>query len=365
MNPGFPSRRRLLGLAAAAGVCGLVPRVQAAAPETLGSIAARAGLLYGASIAAEVESDKDYAALYMRETAIVTTDYAMKFDALRPTEEQIDFSGADRIVAFAQANGLLVRGHTLIWNENAPAWLKRKSSAEIERIFDSHIETMVTRYAGKIHSWDVVNEPFWPDHGKPGGFRDGPWFAAMGESYVARALKRVASLDKEARLVINEAHCEIDNGWGKAIRPRLLMLTERLRDQGVPLHAVGLQGHLQPQWAYDDRYFRAYLERLARLSVDLYITEMDVNDESFDPDPARRDQQVAWRYGDFLNAVLSVKAVKMVVNWQLSDKYSWYADPALARKIKGWRHRPLPFDAALARKPAWQAMADAFAARGR
>lgn len=366
MTSFMPSRRDILGLAAGAMTTGLLAGkglAQKAMADSLGDLAARAGLLYGASIAAEVDSDRDYAALYARETRIVTTDYAMKFDALRPSADRFDFEAADRIVAFAKANRLLVRGHTLVWNENAPDWLKRMSSAEIERVFDAHIETMVSRYAGQIHSWDVVNEPFWPDHGKPGGYRDGPWFAAMGEGFVARAFKRAAAIDSKAKLVLNEAHCEIDNSWGRGIRPRLYMLAERLRDQGVPVHAIGLQGHLQPQWPYDDRYFRAYLDRIGRLGYDIYITELDVNDESFDADPVRRDEQVARRYADFLGQVLSVKAVKMVVNWQLSDKYSWYADPGLARKVKGWRHRPLPFDERFARKPAWRAMADAFAGR--
>ena len=110
----------------------------------------------------------------------MTTDTALKFDFLRPSAQKFNFEPADKILAFADAHQIPLRGHTLVWNENAPQWLKGLSGHEIERVFDAHIEKVASRYAGRLHSWDVVNEPFWPLHDKPGGYRDGPWLDGDG-----------------------------------------------------------------------------------------------------------------------------------------------------------------------------------------
>ena len=361
--PVFPALSRR-GFVAGAGALAAAGPARAAAPKSLGAHAAEADLAFGASIASVIAQDADYAQLYKDETRLVTTDYALKFGSLRPTRETFDFSGADYLIGFAQQNNLGVRGHTMIWNENIPAWVKALSSAETRRLFDGHIDAVAGHCAGKIQSWDVVNEPFWPAHGKMGGFRDGPWFAAFGEAYVERALRRTAAADPAARLCVNEAHCENDNEWGRGIRPRLLRLIDTLQERGAPLHAVGLQCHLRPDEPHDDVFFRRYLEQIAERGLDIYITELDVDDQSFTADIGQRDEAVARRYETFLREVLQVRAVKQVILWELSDKYSWYrtsfARPPGSQRLP----RPLPFDDAMRRKPAWEGIARAFQSRG-
>ena len=337
-----------------------------AAPSnrSLADIAAHARILYGASIGQEALANPDYAALYRRETRILTTDVAMKFDWIRHDPEKFDFSFADAIVEAARANDKLLRGHTLIWNDNAPDWLKRMSGREVERVFDEHIDTVVERYAGKIHSWDVVNEPFWPLQGQSGGWRNGPWFAAMGPAYVERAFRRARAIDKNARLTLNEAQCDNNYEWGRSIRPLLATLVDTLLHAGAPLHAIGLQSHLQPQWPADYPAFASYLAEFGAKGLEVYVTEFDINDRSFPDDPQSRDAAVAAVCSSFLDAILKVPALAMVVNWQLSDRYSWIGDvwrrenPASARSP-----RPLPFDATNRAKPMREAMAASFAAR--
>lgn len=361
------SRRQF---AAGLAACCLARPARAAAPAqparpSLAQSARASGLLFGASIGSEALDDPAYAALYQRETDILVTDVALKFDWLRPTQDRFAFGPADAIVAAAQAHGKQVRGHTLIWNDNTPDWLRRLSGAEIERVFDAHIETVASRYAGRLHSWDVVNEPFWPMHGKPGGWRDGPWFAAMGPAYVERAFRRVRAVDKTVRLTLNEAQCDNDHDWGRSIRPLLRDLVARLLDAGAPLDSIGLQSHLQPQWPSNYPEFARYVDEFGRKGLAVYLSELDVNDEAFPADPARRDADVARTTRAFLDATLAVPAVAMVVTWQLSDRHSWYRQ---VRRGPAWSRReprPLPFDADYRPKPMREAMIAAFAARRR
>jgi len=361
------SRRAFL--CGAAGAFAAPGAIAAAAPQALGELtlaaaAEKAGLLYGASIGEEAFADPAYLALYQRETRIVTTDVALKFDWLRPGPGRFEFARADAILAAAQSAGQRVRGHTLIWNDNAPDWLKRLSAREVERVFDEHIDTVVGRYAGKLHSWDIVNEPFWPMDRQDGGWRNGPWFAAMGPSYVERAFRRAAAIDKTARLTLNEAQCENDHDWGRSVRPLLARLVDDLLAKGVGLHAVGFQSHLQPQWPSNYPAFADYAANFGKKGLEIYLTEFDVNDMSFPDDLAVRNAMTAKIAAEFLNAALKTRAVKMVVNWQLSDRYSWYRD-VWRRKapLSPRQPSPLPFDDALRPNPMRTAMIESFLAR--
>ena len=370
VTPTMPTRRLFLKATAAIAQSiplGFIPFVSATAAQTeegLAAIAARCGIVFGSAVAREVLDDPDYRSLYLRETRSITTDYALKFDALRPSESEFRFEAADALIAFAKDNRLQRRGHTLIWNENAPDWLKYKSKREKARIFDEHIDRVTEHYAGQLTIWDVVNEPFWPGHGLPGGYRQGPWYDAFGSDYVARALKRVAAIDKSVRLAINEAHTERGDEIGKANRKAMLRLIDQLQHDGVPLHAIGLQAHLLPEVQADDDGYVAFLREIAARKLEIHITEFDVDDSPYADGLKLRDESAAERTYAFFSKVLAVPAVTIVNTWQLSDRFSWYRDPDLMRRFKVNRlPRPLPFDDRLQRKPMWTAMARAFRER--
>ncbi|MBY0612792.1 MAG: endo-1,4-beta-xylanase [Beijerinckiaceae bacterium] len=360
-----PTRRRLLqtgGAAVALAAAGFEARAMPG--EGLAQIAARAGITFGAAAARETLTDTGYRRLYTQETRSITTDYALKFDALRPSESEFRFEGADALIAFATENGLQKRGHTLIWNENAPDWLKAKSKAEKARVFDEHIDKVTERYVGKIDVWDVVNEPFWPGHRLPGGYRQGPWYDTFGPDYVKRALIRVGKIDKTVKIAINEAHTERSDELGQANRKGMLRLIDEVQHAGAPLHAIGLQGHLQPQFPFDDDGYVAFLQDIAARKLEIHITEMDVDDTSFTSSIADRDRDVAARVYAYLSKVLAVPQVTMLSTWELSDLYSWYRDPDILKKAAIRRlPRPLPFDDRMERKPMWKAIAQALAER--
>lgn len=357
-----PSRRDLLlGSLASAAALGAGPvQAQALPVPSLAEIAAKNGLQFGSCIGREQDLPADYAQLYLRHAKVFATENASKFDFIRPTQDRFEFDGLDRIVEFGLRNNKLIEATALIWNDYPPAWLKRRPGREIERIFDEHLDRLVERYVGRVQTWEVVNEPFFPMSGQKGGYRNGPWFAAMGPSYISRAYKRVRAIDKTATLSLNEAFCESDYEWGVQIRPLFKGLVERLQDEGVPLDAIGFQAHLKPQWPYSDATFARYLDGFAGRKLDIFLTELDVDDAAFSADIVQRDLAVAARYRDFLGAVLPNPAVKRVVTWQLSDRDSWLKSDGSKRPHVP---RPLPFDDALRPKAAYFAIAEAFGRR--
>jgi endo-1,4-beta-xylanase len=337
-------------------------KVSAAAPsQSLGAIAAKNGFVFGAAAGPVIDKDVAYRELYTTQTRIVTTDVAMKMGTIAPQSGAKRFESADRLLQFCASNRIAMRGHCLIWNDWVPQWIKSMSVQERQAFFDSYLEEVAERYAGKLHSWDVVNEPFWPGHKAPGGYRLGPWYDAFGTGYVRRAFERVASVDNKTRLVLNEAQTERDDEVGLAVRRGLLQLVDELKNAGVPLHAVGLQGHLQPRYPHDPGRFIEFVHALADRGVDIYITEFDVRDDTFPDDIATRDAMIADTAEKFLTSVLRIPAVKIVIAWELADNYSFYTDAARKKDPLAQRlPRPLPFDASMQRKPLWFAMARAF-----
>ena len=174
----------------------------------------------------------------------------------------------------------------------------------------------------------------------------------------------MAAVDKSARLTLNEAQCDNDGDWGRSIRPLLAGLVDRLRDAGAPLHAIGLESHLQPKFPHNYKEFARYVADFGAQDLEVYISEFDVDDSVYPDSAAERDAAAAALAGEFLSNVLAVPAVRLIATWQLSDRYSWYR--SLPRKHMfgpARMPRPLPFDDDGRPKPMRQAMIEAFRAR--
>lgn len=319
-------RHFLLASAAAVASSAWPGRALSGAAAELGAVAAARGLGFGSAYDREVLSDTGAAALLLQQARIGAIENSLKFDWLRPYGPDADFSAADAVVAFGLKAGLRLRGTALIWNDWLPDWLRWSNVRDLRAIMDRHIDEVLQHYAGRVTSWDVVNEPFFPMHGREGGYRKGYWFDAIGPDYVAMAFRRAAEADPTAELVLNEAFCEHDDELGQSVRPLLYDCVRRLKGDGVPLHAVGLQGHLKPHLPHDYDRFADWVAALAELGVRVKITELDVDDSQLPADIAERDAAVARQVSTFLSAVLRVEAVSDVICWQLSDKYSWYGN---------------------------------------
>ncbi len=351
--------RRLVvagGAIAAAGAC----RAQPA--ESLAETAARRGVLFGAAVEPEtLDRDPDFAALVRRECAGLTPENHMKWNLLRPAPRRFDFAGADRLVEIARAQGMAVHGHALLWHEANPDWLARELSPGTgAEILYEHIDGVVGRYAGRVRSWDVVNEAIERNDRRPDGLRRSPWLDALGPDYIPMAFEAAHRADPAARLVLSDYGFEYDDEtWMVEKRGTTLERLAEWRRDGVPIHALGIQGHLlgdRPP-AFGEA-LRRFLRDVARLGLEVYVTELDVNDQNAPGDVAGRDEAVAEVYGVFLRTVLDEPAVRMVTTWGLSDRYTSKTD--MFPRPDGAPVRPLPFDRDLAPKSARRVMAQAF-----
>ncbi len=335
--------------------------------ENLAALAAQKGLTFGASFAVH-ELDrpygKRYAELYQHDARLITSELCLKIPILRPDAHVLEFAPADRFFAFASENGLGVHGHTLIWDDYLPDWIKQLSGVEIDHLLNAHILTVLERYQGKAETWDVVNEPIAPWDKNPDNLRQGPFYAHLGEDYIGHAFRLARELEPKAKLLLNEAQTESADDNGATFRKSLLALIKRQLDKGVPIDGIGLQCHLQSERRYDFPRFAAFIQDIVDLGLDVQITELDVNDSAFSEQVKKRDAQVADLYARFLKDVLAVPEVSSLVLWQMTDATSWMADPALKNGLRKDKRpsRPLPYDRNFQKKPAWHAIADALRA---
>lgn len=360
-------RRDVLKGLAASGAAACLPgrpspSAAAAAPAEIariGAVAEKAGITFGTAFDRSALDNPDYARLIATHARVLTTDYSLKFGPLRGDGLTADFTWTDRMMDFGEKAGIPVRGHALIWNEGNPTWLAKLSSERRAYWLDRHITEVMDRYWGRMHSWDVVNEPFWPGHGHKGGFRGGPWFDAMGPDYIYRAFARAHRVEPNARLVLNEAFTEAATPLGLEVRQNLLRLVDEIKSRGLRLDAVGLQGHIRDMNPFDPDGWRKFLGELAARDVEIWITEMDVDDRLFKGTTAERDARCAEVWRAMLDIALDQPKVTTVITWELADRFSSYVDEY------GPTTRPLLFDEHLKPKPSYHAVIAALEARRR
>jgi endo-1,4-beta-xylanase len=331
------------------------------ADDALRQFASQKQIIYGAASGyAVLSSDTAFAADFVQECEILVPENDLKWKRLRPSADEFNFAAADWLLKFAQAHRLQIRGHTLVWHLSLPDWLKETlNSQNAERLLVNHIETVVGRYAGKMHSWDVVNEAIEPNDAQPNGLRHSPWFEALGEDYIELAFRAAAEADPNALLTYNDYGLEYDTPENDARRDATLKLLERLKSSGTPIHAFGMQSHLDgAETRFNPVKLQTFLKDIASLGLKIMITELDVKDVGLPAAVALRDRLVASAYEEYLNIVLDEPAVIAVLTWGLSDRHTWLS--RFSRREDGLSVRPLPLDRNLTRKPAWDAIARAF-----
>ncbi|TAD90301.1 MAG: hypothetical protein EAZ99_06640 [Alphaproteobacteria bacterium] len=368
MSPLAPTRRQLLATAPAvlaptllAGACTELQRSDRSAllGATLRLRAEARGLFFGAAANRTSLADRAFAATYTAEVGVLVPETEMKWRALRPTEGAFTFGSADALMDFAAGANLRARGHTLVWHEAWPEWLDAALSAgRAAAVLEQHIERVVSRYRGRMHSWDVVNEAIRLQD-SPGHLRQTPWLEALGPRYLDIAFRTARAADPQALLVYNDFGLDDASPADSAKRAAVLDLLSDLKARGVPVDALGTQAHLRAGQVIDQGALAQFARSVAQLGLKLIVTELDVRDHGISGTLEERDRAIADHARRFLDPILAEPATIGVVTWGLSDRYSWLNGPRAERRSDGQPQRGLPLAPDLARKPLWGAIARA------
>jgi endo-1,4-beta-xylanase len=364
------TRRTVLAGAAGAAAAGVLGGPAAALAgkrrEPLWKLAQRNGVVFGTAMSTRLLEDEEYSRLVKREAALLFTEDDLLWYQLKPSRDApLNFGPGDRIVALAERQRQLLFGAHLVWDEGfGEGWgedeLFELSEAEARELLFGTLEAVVKRYRGRVAGWIVVNEAI-SNEGVDGLRTDVPWYQTIGPSYVAEAFHLARQFDPDAVLVLNEFGFETVNEFGDRPEPRrraALQVIDDLLEADVPVDAFGVQGHLlADRFAerFNARAYRRFLSDIAERGLKILITEVDVLDDGLPADNRIRDRAVADAYRRYMDAVLSEPAVKSVMTFGLSDRYTWLQEDF--PREDGAPRRPLPFDDELRPKLAYHALA--------
>jgi endo-1,4-beta-xylanase len=329
----------------------------------LSEIGRSRGLLVGTAVSDSQLRRPDFTPLLLDQCSILVAENEMKWRATQPEQDRFDFTPADFFMDFAEAHQLAVRGHNLCWHEHNPGWLDSVITPRNSiSLLTTHIQTVVGRYKGRIHSWDVLNEAIDPTHKNHYGLRNSLWLQNIGEDYIELAFRTAAKTDPSAILTYNDYDIETDSPSQQAKREAVLAMLQRLIKKGVPIQALGVQSHLRtnegtPTWTGLNKF----LLEIEKLNLQVFVTELDVDDSFMPADIPERDRQVAELFRSFLESILRHNSVKAVLTWCLSDRDSWLQ--TFRPRKDGLPQRPLPFDVQLNPKPAFFALRDTLAGK--
>ncbi len=311
------------------------------------------GFHIGAAVSIpSLKNDETYAATLAREFNMVTPENVMKMETIQPQRGTFSFTQGDALVNFAEANGMAVHGHTLVWHNQLPSWFVNGTFSRDEAIqlLRDHIYTVVGHYKGRIAYWDVVNEAV-ADDGS--GLRDAPWRQFIGDDYIDLAFQFAHEADPDAVLFYNDYGAE---GMGAKANAVYNMVKDMI-DRGIPIGGVGLQAHS----IIGTLNFNAIgnnIQRLGDLGLQVQITEFDDRyDGEADADVLR---QQAADYHQMLQTCLDHPACTAFVTWGVYDKTSWLRGSNLGF-FSNPTVEPLLFDDNFQPKPAYFAMMDVLA----
>jgi endo-1,4-beta-xylanase len=354
----------------------LAAPVTADAPPSL-SRSMPKGVLLGAALNRDTIEGKDAVsgAIVARHFATITSENILKWALVHPEPSRYDFVPADAFVELGRKYNHKVIGHTLVWHNQTPKWVfEGKDGARADRDtllarMREHIRTVVGRYRGRVHGWDVCNEVITED----GAMRKSPWFEIAGEDYIAEAFKAAQEADPDAELYYNDY-----NLYKPAKRAAAIALLKKLRAQGLRVDALGEQGHWQLA-APTTAEIQAIFDDSAAAGIKVVITELDVdvlprdpamagadlanrfdrtdaNDPYRDGLPADKQDALAKRYADVFALFVKNRAnLERVTFWGVTDARSWLNN----FPVRGRVNHPLLWDREGKEKPAFSAVAAA------
>jgi endo-1,4-beta-xylanase len=300
----------------------------------------------------------------------ITPENSLKWMFLQPEPNTFNFEVADRYVKLGLENDMYIVGHALVWHNQLANFMQNVDDAdEMQGYVKNHINTVVSRYKGKIDAWDVVNEAFDED----GTLRKSVFYENLGENYIEDVFKLAEKADPNADLIYNDY-----NFYKLEKRSGILNMVKKFKSNGIKIDGVGVQAHWDLKSPSLDQIEQIILDVHAA-GVLVSFTELDIsvlpnpwemvgaevtqNFSQFEGDskmspypnklPSKVQKQLAKRYHDIFKLfVKHSNKINRVTFWGVMDKHSWLND----WPIKGRTNYPLLFDRNYNPKPAYKSI---------
>jgi endo-1,4-beta-xylanase len=313
--------------------------------------------LIGAAInSAQIEEKEPNAAILIpQQFSSVTSENVMKSEVIHPEWDKYNFDLADKYVAYGKKYNMFVVGHTLVWHSQlSPFAGNIQSKDSFLLFFTNHINAVAGRYAGKINSWDVVNEALNED----GTLRKSIFLEKLGENYIRLAFELAAKADPKAELYYNDYNIEQPQK-----RAGTIGLIKKLQAGGTKIDGVGIQAH----WSINGPPLKeiedAILE-FSALGLKVSFTELDITalpnpwdlkgadvNQNFEGSPFMNpypkglpdsmQAKLAKGYEDLFKIFVKYKdKIERVTFWGVNDGQSWLNN----WPIKNRTNYPLLFD---------------------
>ena len=323
----------------------------------------------GAALNANHITGRDTAGLRVLEKhfSSIVAENCMKSVEIQPEMGQFNFTLPDQFVELGERNGMFIIGHCLIWHSQLPRWFCVDESGEnvlpevLKERMKAHISTVVGRYKGRVHGWDVVNEAILED----GSYRQSKFYEILGEEFIPLAFQFAHEADPNAELYYNDY-----NEWYTGRRETVVRLIRTLKSRGIRIDGIGMQGHLGMDSPSIAEYEAAILD-YTKEGVNVMITEFDMSilpaprrgigadiatnieyQKEFNPftEGVPEEASIAWnnRMREFFQLFLKHSdKVSRVTMWGVSDRDSWKNN----FPVRGRTDYPLLFDRTHQPKP--------------
>lgn len=330
--------------------------------------------LVGAAISEDqiLGKDKKSISIVKNEYNTITPENSLKWMFIEPQPNMFNFDVSDKYVDFGIKNNMHIVGHALVWHSQLSDYMKKiKDRKTMSFHIQNHINTVVKRYKGKIHTWDVVNEALNED----GTLRESVFFNIMGSEYIENSFLWANDADPDVNLVYNDYNlCE------EPKRKGAIKLIKDLQKKNIKIDGVGIQAHWQLNSPTIEEIEKTIIS-FSELGIDVMFTELDIsvlpspwelqgaevnqNFEKFEDDkkmnpypiklPDAVKKKLANRYKDIFKLFLKHQdKISRVTFWGVTDKNSWLND----WPIKGRTNYPLLFDRNYQSKIAYKSIID-------
>ncbi len=283
----------------------------------------------------------------------------MKPQFLHPQENTFFWADGDKLVQFAKDHGMQMHAHTLIWHNGAPAYFDnyKNNAAGMKAVLKTHVDTIARHFAGKVESWDVVNEAL-DDGAGINGYRNSVFFQAMGSSFIDEAFKNARIADSNALLYYNDYNIESNAKYNN-----MIAMLKGMQSRNIPIDGVGFQMHVGLERPSIQNIEDAF-QGVVNLGLKIRLSELDVSlNAHWDNRPAtytsltpelsakqkERYRQIVAAYKKIVPSCLRTG----ITVWNISDNFSWLnniTEEPSGIKDPDW---PVLFDANYNTKPAF------------